>query len=83
MKKKAIKYTIILLIIPLIISLMIAISNNNGMYNNNKYNGIDIPEYNNTTIAKNNNNTFIYLNIVALVIVSSGIWFYVKKKGDF
>lgn len=88
MKKKAIKYTIFLLILPLIVSIVIAITTDNKGFNDiqsDNYNGIDIPNYNNNSIEYQikNSSTFIYLSIFTLVTISCGIWYYIKKKGDF
>lgn len=88
MKKKAIKYTIFLLILPLLVSIIIAITTNGQGFNDEpsgNYNGIDIPSYNENSIEHEikSSNTFIYLSVFTLVVVSSGIWFYIKKKGDF
>ncbi len=88
MKKKAIKYTIFLLIIPLLVSLIISLSTGEDAFDqpaSGNYNGIDIPTYNNNTLEHKvkSSNTFIYLSVSALVIVSCGVWLYIKKKGDF
>ena len=65
MKKKAIKYTIFLLILPLIISIIIAITTDGQGFNDepsNNYNGIDIPNYNENSIEHEikSSNTFMY-----------------------
>lgn len=88
MKKKAIKYTIFLLILPLIISIIIAITTDGQGFNDepsNNYNGIDIPSYNENSIEHEikSSSTFAYLSVFTLVIISSGVWVYIKKKGDF
>ena len=88
MKKKAIKYTIFLLILPLIISLAIAIYTGGEGFEDapsGNYNGVDIPEYNvySNEYQLKNSDTFMYLSVITLVVVSSGIWFYIKKKGNF
>lgn len=88
MKKKAIKYTIFLLILPLIISLAISIYTGGEGFEDapsGNYNGVDIPEYNvySNEYQLKNSDTFMYLSVITLVVVSSGIWFYIKKKGNF
>lgn len=88
MKKKAIKYTIFLLILPLIVSIIIAITTDGQGFENstqNNYNSLDIPNYNNNSIEHEikSSSTFAYLSVFTLVIVSSGVWYYIKKKGDF
>ncbi|MBO5182834.1 MAG: hypothetical protein J6B64_00310 [Bacilli bacterium] len=89
MKKKAIKYTIILLFIPLIISIIIAIATDSkGFENepiNGNYNGMDIPEYNNSKIKQEvkNNDVFVYFSVFTLVIGTCGVWFYIKNKRGF
>ena len=88
MKKKAIKYTIFLLILPLIISLVIAIYTDGKGFEDEpsgNYNGVDIPDYDvySNEYQVKSSDTFIYLSGVTLVVASSGIWFYIKKKGNF
>lgn len=88
MKKKAIKYTIFLLILPLIISLVIAIYTGGKGFEDtpsDNYNSLDIPNYDvySNEYQIKSNDTFMYLSVVTLVVVSSGIWFYIRKKGNF
>ena len=86
MEKKALKYIIILLVVPLVISLII------GLYNSNKSDGIGEnfdslsgnTKYDNEEYEERiqGNSTYIYLSVFALVLIGSGVWIYVKKKGD-
>ena len=85
MKQKAIKYTILLLLVPLMISLMIAIiTDNKGIeYNTTEgYNGLDSPEYGTVTVNEEikKSNTYIYITLFAFIAVSGGILIYIKQK---
>lgn len=85
MKQKAIKYTIILLLVPLMISLMIAIITDNKGINYNEpdgYNGLDAPEYGTVTLNEEikKSNTYIYITIFTFVAISGGILVYIKQK---
>lgn len=85
MNKKAIKYIIILLLVPLIASFIIAIATDNKGFSNNQnsqYNGIDIPDYNTNDITKEvkRSNTFIYFSVFSLIFISGGVFIYVKSK---
>ena len=86
MEKKALKYFIILLLIPLTISLLIAIfRGTNQKPINNAYDSIDgTVEHNNLTYEEEvkGSNTFVYLSVFSLVIIGVGVWIYVKKKGN-
>lgn len=85
MKQKTIKYTILLLLVPLMISLMIAIiTDNKGLnYNTNDgYNGLDTPQYGSVTMNEQikKSNAYIYITIFTFVAVSGGILVYTKQK---
>lgn len=86
MNKKAIKYIIIFLLVPLIVSFVIAIITDNRGFNNkpntSSYNGIDIPDYNTNDINKQikRSNSFIYLSVFSLVFISGGVLLYIKAK---
>ena len=86
MGKKAIKYLIILLVVPLIISLLIAIFNGNSDDSiNDSYNSIDgTYTHQNYTYEEQvkGSNTFIYLSVFSFVILGVGVWVYVKNKGN-
>lgn len=84
MKKKALKYTIFLLLIPIIITIMLSLVQDKEMETNNQYDGIDIPEYKDTRIDDiKRSNPYVYVSIFGLLIVAGGVWYYVKKKGEF
>ena len=86
MEKKALKYLLILLIVPLVISILIAIfSGQDGPSQTGGYDSLNgTVEYNNNTYEKNikKSNTFIYLSVFTFVVVGAGVWIYVKKKGE-
>ncbi len=82
MNKKAMKYIIILLFIPLIILFIIRITNYNKINNmDTSYNGIDIPNYKNdkNNIIKRSDH-YIYLSVFSLVFISGGVYLYIKSK---
>lgn len=86
MGKKAIKYLIILLIVPLIISLIIAIVSGKAENNSNdSYNSLD-GKFNHGNYTEEDeikrSDPFIYLSVFTLVIIGSGVWIYVKNKGN-
>ena len=84
MKKKALKYTIFLLLIPIIITIMLSLVQDKGMETNNQYDGIDIPEYKDTRVDDiKRSSTYAYISIFSLLFISGGTWIYVKKKGGF
>lgn len=84
MKKKAIKYTIIFLVIPLILSLSIAIATGNQGFNENNtgYDGINIPDYGKTTKDEEikRSNEFMYISLFTLLAISGGALIYIKHK---
>lgn len=85
MEKKAIKYLIILLVIPLIVSILIAIFSDQGQPSQTgRYDSLNgTVEYNNSYQNQiKSSNTFIYLSVFTFVIVGVGVWVYVKKKGE-
>ena len=85
MTKKALKYVLILLVIPLIISIIMAFANPGRLEPSNSYDSL-----NGTNNAGNysyqeevrSSNTFIYLSVFLLVVIAGGTWYYVKKKGE-
>lgn len=84
MKKKALKYTIFLLLIPIIITIMLSLVQDKEMETNNQYDGIDIPEYKDTRVDDiKRSSTYAYISIFGLLIIAGGTWIYVKKKGGF
>ncbi len=87
MKKKVIGYLIILLFVPLLTSLVIAITTdhndlNNSSSNTSKYDGINIPDYSEKNVNDNikKSDTYVYFSIFVFVIVSGGILFFIKKE---
>lgn len=87
MNKKVIKYTILFLLVPLIVSFIIAILTDNRGFdsktnNSSSYNGIDIPDYSTNNINKRikRSNGFIYVSVFSLVFISGGVLIYVKSK---
>ena len=82
MKKKAIKYLIIFLIIPLLLSLSIAIATNGEGFNNNEKGEGELPNYDDSNEVENikRSDTYIYFNAFIFVFTSCGILFYIKKK---
>ena len=86
MKEKVIKYIILLLLIPVIISIILSFlqMNQEDKYAKDNYDGIDIPTYSNTKINELKwNNTYIYVSVFGLLIIAGSIWYYVKNKGEF
>ena len=84
MKKKALKYTIFLLLITIVITIMLSLVQDKEMETNNQYDGIDIPEYKDTRVDDiKRSSTYAYISIFGLLIISGGTWIYVKKKGGF
>ncbi len=86
MGKKAFKYFIILLIIPLIVSLLIALfSGYDGTNYQSSYDSIDgTSTHKNYTYTEEvkRSNTFVYLSVFTFVVIGVGVWAYVKKKGN-
>ena len=83
MEKKALKYLLILLIIPLLVSLYIALFS--GYNYKSSYDSIDgTSNHTNYTYQEEikRSNTFVYLSVFTLVVVGVGVWVYVKKKGN-
>ena len=88
LKKKTLKYIILLLLIPLFISLGLAIFG----YSSNDYGpgmGYDSVSGN---YGKNNytydeqvrkSNGYIYITVFTFVVLGAGVWYYVRKKGEF
>ena len=87
MNKKAFKYFILLLIIPLIISLIIAISGYSS-YNYGPSKGYDSISGNykdsNFTYDEQvrRSNGYIYITVFTFVLIGAGVWYYVRKKGN-
>jgi hypothetical protein len=89
MNKKALKYTIILLLIPLMASLIIAILTNNmstdSSYNSNSSSAFtdgEIPSFDNKTKVEEikSTSTYAYISVFTLCVASGVILMYVKKK---
>lgn len=85
MGKKATKYIIILLLVPLLVSLIIAIATDNKGFNYSSsygYDGIDIPNYNtnNVTTEIKRSNTYIYASAFTLVCTGGAILLFIKHK---
>lgn len=84
MNKKAIKYVILLLIVPLLSSLIIALVTDNQGFNNKDtgYDGINIPDYNKTDTVEEikRSDGYIYFNIFLLITISGGALIYIKQK---
>lgn len=86
MKQKVIKYTILLLLIPVIISIVLSFmqTDEEKKYPNDSYDGMDIPTYSDTKVDEiKRSNPYVYVSIFGLLIVAGGVWYYVKKKGEF
>lgn len=85
MTKKAIKYTIILLLIPIIVSIILSFTNLNidsGPSEN--FNSIDVSTYKNVdNDSIKSNNTFLYLSVFTFVAIGAASLLYIKKKGQF
>lgn len=84
MKKKAIQYTIIFLVVPLILSLLIAIATRDKITDSNAYDGINITnnEVENTEVEVKAGNMHIYLTLFVFVAVSGAVLIYIKQKRD-
>lgn len=82
MKKKVIRYSIFLLILPIVISIVMALSQDSKNYKSkpDNTNSLDIKD---VSIDSVNNNSYIYLGVLTLVIGSAYIWWYIKNKEDF
>lgn len=84
MKKKAIKYTIIFLLIPLILSLSIAIATDNQGFSKEDtgYDGINILNNKETTTIEEikRSNTYIYFSLFSFLAVSGIALVYIKQK---
>ena len=85
MEKKALKFAICLLIIPIIISIIIALTSGESYGPSNNYDSLS--GGNNDSIRTydervRSSNTFVYISVFILVVVGVGVWAYVKKKGD-
>lgn len=84
MKKKAIKYTIIFLVVPLILSLSIAIATDNQGFNKETtgYDGINISNNKETTNIEEikRSNTYIYFSLFSFLTISSIALVYIKQK---
>ena len=53
-------------------------------YPNDNYDGMDIPTYSDTKVDEiKRSNPYVYVSIFGLLIVAGGVWYYVKKKGEF
>ena len=80
MKQKVIKYTILLLLIPVIISIVLSFmqTDEEKKYPNDSYDGMDIPTYSDTKV-----DPYIYASVFGLLIIAGGVWYYVKIKGEF
>lgn len=86
MKEKVIKYTILLLLIPVTISIILGFmqTDEEKEYLNDNYDGMDIPTYSDTKVDEiKRSNTYVYASIFGLLIVAGGVWYYVKIKGEF
>ena len=85
MGKKATKYIIILLLVPLLGSLVIAITTDNKGFNyssSSGYDGIDAPSYqtNNITTEVKRSNTYIYASVFTLVCAGGAVLLFIKNK---
>lgn len=85
MTKKALKYVLIFLIIPLVVSIILALSSGSRIEPGDSYDSL-----NGTNNAGNytyqeeikSSNTFLYLSVFLLLMIAGGTWYYVKKKGE-
>ena len=88
MGKKVFKYFIIFLIVPIIISLIIALFSDKDKLKgptktyDSMSGTIEHYDYSYSDEIKSTN-TFAYISVFTLVILGFGTWFYLKKKGDF
>lgn len=87
MKKKAIRYTILFLIVPLILSLSIAIVTDNKGFNNDDdsgYDGLHIPEYdeNNKSYEIKRSSKYTYISVFTFVAIGGGVLIYIKHKRE-
>lgn len=84
MKKKAIKYTIIFLLIPLILSLSIAIATDNQGFSKEDagYDGINILNNKETTTIEEikRSNMYIYFSLFSFLTISGITLVYIKQK---
>lgn len=83
MKEKALKYTIILLLIPLTASLIIAIITNSSNKNvSGNMNDGEIPDYNNKTVQEQirSTDTYMYISVFTLCAATGVILMYIKNK---
>ncbi len=84
MKDKALKYTIVLLLIPLMASLLIAIITNNNSSNNvsGNMNSGEIPTFNNKTEVEEikSTDTYMYISVFTLCAISGVVLIYIKNK---
>lgn len=86
MKKKTIIYIVLFLIVPLILSLSIAIATDNQGFNNEhtEYDGINVQNYEETSTNKEikKSNTYTYLSLFTLIAFSGVILVYIKQKRE-
>lgn len=85
MGKKAFKYFIILLIIPLLVSLAIAIYTGRATNNSYNYDSISGNMYDGGYSQEEQikrSNPYIYLTVFSFIAISVGVWAYVRKKGN-
>ncbi len=83
MKKKVIEYLIILLFVPLLASIVIAITTDQNKLNNiEESTEISISDYNEESVDNEikKSDTYIYFSIFVFVTVSGGILFFIKKE---
>ena len=84
MKKKAIQYTIIFLVVPLILSLLIAIATRDKITDSEAYDGINVNnnEIENIETEVEAGNAHIYLTLFVFVTFSGAVLIYIKQKRD-
>ena len=83
MKDKAIKYLIILLLVPLVLSILIAIYTGSNTKSDSNYDSMDVSS--NAEILEReekikSNNAYIYLSVFLFVVIGASVWIYLKKK---
>ena len=79
MEKRALKILICLLVIPIIISIIIALTSGQNYGPSHEYKGNVVTEYNNSVKSSSG---FVYLCVFIIVVSGVGVWIYVKKKGN-
>ena len=82
MENKALKILILLLVIPILISIIIALTTDNKVKYGPSHSDNEANNHYTYNEQIKSSNTFIYISVFTLVVVGVGIWAFVKKKGN-